>query len=335
VAGYRAPSPLPAGKLPAGVLRSLLTAGAPLPPEVRVPPAIGEDGCAIDVDAGTVIVATDPITLTGSDVGAHAVVINANDVAVMGARPRWFLAVILLAPGSSEDDVTALFAGIRAALARVGASLVGGHTEVSAVVNQSIVVGQMIGWCPRGAEVRTSGMQAGDSVLQIGRAPVEGAAVLAGAFRAEVHEPIDAELLRAAAAAVHDPGISVVAPALHAAELGANALHDPTEGGLSAGLHELAEASGLAIQLGGEAVLWFEPGRALAAAMGADPWGTLASGALLAAFAPARTGPARTALEAAGYPVAVIGHALPGSGVARANGSALPRYDRDELSRLL
>ncbi len=66
--------------------------------------------------------------------------------------------------------------------------------------------------------------------------------------------------------------------------LGAIALHDPTEGGLAAGLHELAHASGVRIRIDRKAVLWFEPGVAVCRALGADPWATLASGTLLAAF---------------------------------------------------
>ena len=72
------------------------------------------------------------------------------------------------------------------------------------------------------------------------------------------HVPV--EVREAAAAAVTNPGISVVEGALLAAEVGASALHDPTEGGLSAGLHELAEAAGVALVVRTDAVLWFEDG---------------------------------------------------------------------------
>ncbi len=326
---------LPPGKLPATLLRELLAAGPALPPEVRIRPAVGEDACAIDVERGTVIAATDPITLMGSGVGSHAVAVNANDVAVMGARPRWFLAAMLLPPGTDEDEVRALFADTRTALAQVGAALVGGHTEVTEVVSQPVVIGQMLGWCERGAVISTGGMGAGDTILQMGPAPVEGAAVLAAGLAAHRRAVVAPELLARALAALDDPGISVVAPALTAAGLGATALHDPTEGGLSAGLHELAEASGLAIHLDGEPVLWFEPGVAVAEAVGADPWGTLASGALLAAFPSTHAAAARKALEAEGFASRAIGVARVGQGVFRGDGSPLPRYDRDELSRVL
>ena len=324
---------LPPGKLPAALLGQLLAAGPPLPPEVRIPPAIGEDACAIQVPAGALVVATDPVTLTGRGIGALAVVVNANDVAVMGARPRWFLACALLPLGTTPDEVTALFGELRRALARLGAALVGGHTEITPVVTRPVIVGQMLGLRSDGEVVSSAGMQAGDVVLQVGAAPVEGAAVLAHEAGARLAD-LDPALLERARAATETPGVSVVEPALRAAELGASAMHDPTEGGLSAGLHELAEASKLALRVDPDAVLWFEPGRACATALGADPWGVLASGTLLAAFPPERAESARRALEADGYAVGAIARAAEGSGVL-AGSAPLPRYERDELSRVL
>jgi hypothetical protein len=203
---------LPPGKLSAALLRELLADGPALPPEVRVPPAIGEDASAIDIERGTLIAATDPITLTGTGVGGHAVIVNANDVAVMGARPRWFLAAMLLPPATREEEVRALFGDTRAALARVGAALVGGHTEITEVVSQPVVVGQMLGWCERGSVISTGGMGLGDTILQVGPAPVEGAAVLARHLRNNPRAGIAPQLLARALTALDDPGISVVTP---------------------------------------------------------------------------------------------------------------------------
>ena len=55
------------------------------------------------------IVATDPITLTSADLGRLSVIVNANDIAVMGVRPRWFLATVLLPPGTTDLAVEELF----------------------------------------------------------------------------------------------------------------------------------------------------------------------------------------------------------------------------------
>jgi hydrogenase expression/formation protein HypE len=328
------PDRLPTGKLRPELLRDLLRSQAPLPAEVRLGPELGEDACAIDLPEGTLVAATDPITLTGSGVGSHSVVINANDVAVMGVRPRWFLATVLLPDGASEQQVREIFAGIRSALEAVGASLVGGHTEVTAAVAQPVVVGQMLGLAENGRFVRTGGALEGDLIVQAGAAPVEGAAVLA-AEASERLSGVDAEVLERAREALVRPGISVVESALLATEFGAHALHDPTEGGLATGLHELAEASKLKIRLSPVPPIWFEPGRVVCEALGADPWGTLASGTLLAAlpFEPADALCRELTLR--GVPAHAIGKAVPGRGVETAGGRPLPRFDRDEVARVL
>ena len=325
---------LASGKLPAALLRELLATDEPDLPELLLPPRPGEDAGVIAVADGALVVAGDPVTMTGADVGAHAVLVNANDIAVTGVRPRWFLSTILLPEGVSEDDIRALFSGMRAMLKRHDILLVGGHIEITASVRQTVVSGHMLGYAPDGVFLRTADMQTGDVILQIGAAPVEAAAVLANEIAA-AQQAIPADLWQAALGALNEPGISVIEPALRAVSLGAHALHDPTEGGLSAGLHEMAEAAGLALQLDEDAVLWFEPGMALCRALGADPWGALASGALLATFSADGAEAACRTLIAEGYSTAAIAHAGPGAGVSFADGRALPRYERDEVLRLL
>ena len=324
-------APLPPGKLAPDLLARLIETS--LPPEVVLGPRIGEDACVIEVEAGTLVAATDPITLTGAGVGAHAVAVNANDVAVTGARPRWFLACVLLPEGSTGTDAEALFAEMRRALDRVGATLVGGHTEVTGAVRQPLVVGQMLGVATQ-RTVPTGGLRPGDAVVQIGPAPVEGAAVLADILPSERLAAVAPRLLEEARSAVDSPGILVVDPALAAARAGATALHDPTEGGLSAGMHEMADASGVAMEIEPDRILWFEPGTALCAAAGLDPWGTLASGTLLAGFAPDRVDAAVQDLASARHRVSVIGRAESGGGVNLIGRGPLARFDRDELNRL-
>lgn len=326
-------APLPTGKLPGRLLAELLAGLPGGDPAVRLGPTPGEDAAAIDLPAGTLVAATDPITLTAADAGRYAVLINANDVAVTGVAPRWFLVTVLLPPGTTEADVRGLFAALAATLEEVGASLVGGHTEITPAVRETVVVGQMLGFSPEGRIVTTGGAAAGDVVVQIGPVPVEGAAVLAADETAALAELGPAQL-HAAAGAIDDPGISVVAPALRAAELGASAMHDPTEGGLAAGLHELAAASGRALAIEGPAIAWFAPGVAVCEELGCDPWATLASGCLLATF-PADTAAAAAAeLTRAGHPAAAVGRVEDGRGV-RVDGRELPWPERDELARRL
>jgi hydrogenase expression/formation protein HypE len=327
-------TPLPIGKLPSALLARVLSQLGPLPPEVRLGPAIGEDGCAIDVSRGVLVAATDPITLTAAGAAKLAVIVNANDVAVMGVPPRWFLAAVLLPPATAAEAVEELFAEMHAALGEVGASLVGGHTEVSAAVTRPVIVGLMLGLAEGREIVTTGGARPGDIVVQVGPVPVEGAAVLA-VEQAHRLQGLDGRTLEAAANAVGRPGVSVVEPALAAAGLGATSLHDPTEGGLAGGLHELAHAAGVALRVDTGAVQWFPPGLAVCRALGADPWATLASGALLAAFPPDLAGRAIDALIGLGHAATAVAVAEEGSGVRDRTGRAIPLPDRDEVARIL
>lgn len=335
--GGREESPagsLSPGKLPAGLLAGLLADVAPASDEVLIGPAVGEDAAAVTVPGGVLVAATDPITLTGSEIGGFAVVINANDVAVTGVRPRWFLAAVLLPPDTTADQVQALFADMRQALVRVRASLIGGHTEVTTAVSHPVVVGHMLGLAEDGRVVATGGAQPGDRLVQIGAVPVEGAAVLA-AEAGDRLDGLDEGLVTAARAALDDPGIAVVEPALAAAQLGVTAMHDPTEGGLAAGLCELARAAGVAVRVDRDAVAWFAPGIAVCEAVGADPWATLASGCLLATFPPDRVEDAVTDLRTAGYPVATVGAIEAGHGVVDSTEKVVAWPDRDEVARVL
>ncbi|MDD9993171.1 MAG: AIR synthase-related protein, partial [Rhodospirillales bacterium] len=173
----------------------------------------------------------------------------------------------------------------------------------------------------------------GHVVVQIGPAPVEGAAVLAAEARAQLEGKVAAATLAEAAGAMADPGISVVEAALRATTLGATAMHDPTEGGLSAGLYEMAETAGVELTVEADAVLWYEPGRVMAEALGIDPWGLLASGALLAAFPADTIEEALATLGSEGFTCAPIARAEAGSGVSLDSGGAVPRFARDELIR--
>ena len=166
---------LESGKIPVGLLAELL-AGLPAPPpELRLGPGVGEDACAVEVGGEVLVVASDPVTLTAGEAGFLSVVVNANDVAVTGARPRWFLAVVLVPPGATDAEVRGLFADIGRALIQVGAHLVGGHTEVTSAVTRPVVVGQMLGVAEGGRVVSTGGACSGDVLVQVGPAPVEGA----------------------------------------------------------------------------------------------------------------------------------------------------------------
>ena len=320
---------LPPGKVPWDLVAEVVA--RTLPPEVVLGPAAGEDAALVTIGGELWAVASDPVSFTARDAGRLAVTVNANDVAVRGARPALFLAVLLVAPSEAEPDrIRELLGQVVAACDRLGVALIGGHTEVTPGLDHSVVVGTMLGRVA-GRPLTTGGLRAGDWVGVTRWAGLEGTAILLGEFgprlRALHGEAAFCEL----DAILSGDWLSVVPEALAAAaDPAVSALHDVTEGGVGEALWELERASGLRLEVDPERVPVRPETRAICADLGLDPLGLIGSGALLVGCA----GDGRERLAAA---LAAVGVGIEWIGRARAAGEpgppALPRFARDEILR--
>lgn len=333
-------SPFPAGKLPPGLLGALCR-GAGGHPRLIVGPKAGEDAAVIDMGDRCLVVKSDPVTFVEEHIGRYAVHVNANDVACMGALPLWFLMTLLLPEGRADEAmVRRIWRDVEGACADLGVTLCGGHTEITAGLKFPILSGHMLGEVPGERLVRGDGARAGDVILLSRAVPVEGTAILAQAKYQELRKTIDPGTLARAKGYIDSPGISVVAQALAAAETGhARAMHDPTEGGLATGVHELAEAAGLGAVVEEEKIPISPEGGEICAALGLDPLGVITSGALLLAVRPEGEERLREALIETGAIAVRIGRLCPPErGVTMARGgksTPLKRFQADEISRVL
>src|SRR4051812_30545732 len=136
--------PLPAGKLPPWLLRKALR-GIPPGPNVVVGPGIGKDAAAIAIGDRIVVAKNDPITFASVNGATHLIEVNANDIACMGAVPRWILVTALLPVGITPGEVLTQFAELNDACRHRSVELVGGHTEIVAGIDRPILVGMMLG----------------------------------------------------------------------------------------------------------------------------------------------------------------------------------------------
>ena len=171
---------LPAGKLPLPLLDKLLTRFAPSDPRIIVGPRTGEDAAVFDFGDRYLVAKTDPITFATNEIGWYAVNVNANDVAVMGATPRWFLATVLLPAGQATAEMAErIFADISDACAALGVSLAGGHTEITHNLDRPIICGTMLGEIAKERLITTAGARPGDAVLLVKPVPIEGTALIA------------------------------------------------------------------------------------------------------------------------------------------------------------
>jgi hydrogenase expression/formation protein HypE len=332
---------LPMGKLPAELLQSVLDKHASRDARVVVGPRVGEDAAVIDLGDRYLVVTADPITFATDELGWYALHVNANDIVVRGATPRWFLATLLLPAGRTDDEsVRALFGQLAEACAELEVALVGGHTEITNAVDRPLVAGTMLGEVAKDKLVTTAGARVGDAIVLTKGVPLEGAAIIAREKEAELRaRGIPAAAIRRARALLRTPGISVRPEAEIACELASvHAMHDPTEGGIATALHELATAAGVGLRIARDRIMVLPEGRALCEAFGLDPLGTIASGALLLTLAPAEAGIVIHALAREAIDCHFIGQVVPAEqGVTLVDGARqwpLPVFPRDEIARL-
>jgi hydrogenase expression/formation protein HypE len=332
------PAPLPPGKLPATLLTALLAQDVPTDPRVLIGPCVGEDAAVIDMGDRLLIATSDPITFATDAIGYYAVTVNANDIAVMGGTPRWFLATLLLPETRTTTTlVQDIFTQVRQACRDLDITLVGGHTEITVGLDRPILSGHMLGEVTRERLVTSAGVQVGDAILLTKGFPVEGVSIMARERATQLatqgHAP---SAIARWQQFLYSPGISVVQEAQvlqQAVEV--HAMHDPTEGGVATGLRELAQASGVGLHIIAHQLPVLSEGALLCQAFGLDPLGTIASGALLAAVPAAQAAPAIAACAEAGIACYRIGTAVADAAAlvlhADTETRPLPRFARDEI----
>ena len=153
------------GKFPPALLERLLAKIPIEDSQVVLGPKVGEDAAVIDVGERLLVAKCDPITFATDLIGWYLVQVNANDLAVMGASPRWLLATLLLPEKTSEEAVRGIFDQLVEACDSLDISLVGGHTEITYGLPRPVVVGAMLGEVDKDKVVLTSGARPGDAIV--------------------------------------------------------------------------------------------------------------------------------------------------------------------------
>jgi len=332
---------LPVGKLRADFLERLFGKYVTRGERVVLGPRVGEDAAVIDMGDRYLVATTDPITFATDEAGWYALHVNANDLAVRGARPLWFLATVLLPEGaSSEARVEALFAELSEGCAELGVAVVGGHTEVTAGLPRPIVVGAMLGEVAKDRLVTTGGARVGDAIVLTKGVPLEGAAILARERGEEaLRRGVPGDVIERARGFLRNPGISVVPEARLACRTArVHAMHDPTEGGLATACWEMAQAADVGLYVDRERIPVLREGRVLCEAFGIDPLGTIASGSLLLAVEADDAAALVDACRSAGIECAAIGRVTPASDGVRLGSGGVGRpmacFVQDEIARV-
>lgn len=239
------------GKVPESVLsRSIIKQIKTKRDEIVVGAGIGEDCAAIELAEDEIFVmSTDPITGTSHDIGALAVHVTANDIASSGAEVIGVMLSVLLPEGTEESELKEIMRQVEEVCAKLNIQTIGGHTEVTSAVRQTIITVTGVGKVKKDKLITTSGAKCGDDVLVTKWIGLEGTSIIAKEKEADLTGRFAAPFIETAKG--FSQYLSVVEDARIAVSAGVTSMHDVTEGGIFGALWEVGKSSnrGLTINL--------------------------------------------------------------------------------------
>lgn len=267
------------GKLSHQLLEELI-----LPALGGARPAELNDAAVLDAPAGRLAFTTDsfvvqPVFFPGGSIGDLAVNGTVNDLAMMGARPLWLSAGLILEEGLRQEDLARILAAMRQAAERAGVRVVAGDTKV---VPRGKGDGIFINTAGIGVlehDLVLGGSRAlpGDLILISGTIAEHGVAVMAAREGLELEEDVESD-----SAPLHEIAAALVS------ELGSglHVLRDPTRGGVATTVKEIALQSGAEVLLRERDVPVKAAVRDVCAILGLNPLYVANEGKLLAFVAP-------------------------------------------------
>ena len=223
------------GKLAESVLkRSILKQLHFKRADVCLAAGVGEDCAAFFVAEDEVaVLSSDPVIWEDSLDGRCGVHANLNDLAAGGAQPVGLMLTALLPPGVEEPEMRSMVQTIAQECEPLQVQILGGHTEVTDAVNRPIV--------------SMGGVRPGDDVIVTKWIGLEATAKLAHNRREELLSRYPGHLLDDAER--FEQYFSIIPEAATAVKSGVRAMHDVTTGGIFGALWELAEASGVGLEI--------------------------------------------------------------------------------------
>jgi len=247
--------------------------------EVLVHSGLGEDCSIIDYGENVAVVSTDPITGADKNSGYIGVYISTNDIAACGAKPIGIMVTLLLPAGSNETMLKDIMEGIHKGANSIGIEVLGGHSEITDGVVKPIISVTALGIAKKDEYVTSSGAKPGDDVIITKALGLEGTAILAADYEDILKEKLGNELVSRAKAFIDN--IGVVEEGITAAKVGVSAMHDITEGGLLGAAYEIAEASGVGMEIFEEDLAIYPETKAICEFFQINPLGLISSGSML------------------------------------------------------
>jgi hydrogenase expression/formation protein HypE len=303
---FTCPAPLPAkdkillghgsgGRLSADLLREIFLPAFHNPVLAQL-----NDQAVVNVDGVRLAFTTDsfvvnPLFFPGGDIGSLAVYGTVNDLAMGGAEPLFLSAGFIIEEGLPVETLRRVVLSFRQAAEKVGVEVVTGDTKVvekgkgdGLFINTS-----GIGRVPEGVNLSAEKARPGDSILLSGTLGDHGIAILSQREGLEFETPIESD-----AAPLH-----LLVAAMLEVTHSIRCLRDPTRGGLSSTLNEIAAQSRVGMVIEESALPIREEVKGACELLGLDPLYVANEGKLVAIVAAADTDVVLAAMR--GHPLGV------------------------------
>jgi hydrogenase expression/formation protein HypE len=289
LAAFSCPVPLPAGerillghgsggKLSAELLKGIFLPALGNPVLNRL-----EDQAIVSLDSARLAMTTDsfvvkPLFFRGGDIGSLAIHGTINDLAMGGAEPLWLSAAFILEEGLPIETLRRVVTSMHEAAAKAGVPIVTGDTKVveKGSADALFINTTGIGRVRDGISLSASQARPGDAILVSGFLGDHGIAILAEREGLQFETQVTSD-----SAALH----TLVAALLQATQE-VRCLRDPTRGGLSSTLNEIASSSQVGMELDETTIPVREEVRGACEMLGLDPLYVANEGKLVAVVAP-------------------------------------------------
>ncbi|MBR5337577.1 MAG: AIR synthase family protein [Lachnospiraceae bacterium] len=232
------------GKLSESVLkRSVFKRIKVKSPELIISPGVGRDVSAFEAAEDEVIVsATGAFPDVEEDYVYYPLISAVNNLASSGAKPIGVTVTGLLPESMEEAELKALSDEIAGICTKLGIRPLGGHTQVTPVVDRPVITVTALGLAKKEKLLSSSRAEPGDEIVVTKWIGLAGTGILAECREEIISEKFKQELINEAKS--FRDLMSVLPEAEIASDYGAHAMHDLSQGGIYNGLWEMSEASG-------------------------------------------------------------------------------------------
>ncbi len=245
------------------------------------------DAAIVDIPKdGKVAVTTDsyvvtPLFFPGGNIGELAVCGTVNDLAVMGARPLYLTAGLILEEGLPMEALRRVVVSMAAAAANAGVSVVAGDTKV---VERGSCDGMYIntagvGIVPSGTDLSAAHVRDGDAVVVSGPCGTHGMAIMAERNKLTFHPPLQSDTA----------ALNGLIECMMEASPGVRMMRDPTRGGLATTLKEIAQEAEKRVVLREEAIPVLPRVKGACDLLGLDPLYVANEGVVVAVVDPSQS----------------------------------------------